>query len=363
MVLVGPDEPWTSTYGVWLDEVPEHRTAIAVDTEIDVVATSRRRLDRRYGVMHNQRLRTALDTGSSAVRLLTRVTGVQHHLWGAAVDTADGTRLTTRLVVDAAGFDGAVLDRRGDRGLSFQTAYGLVLPEHPGLGGEVAVLMDWRPPPGTDDDADPTFLYVVPLEGGRWLVEETSLARRRPMSADELRGRLARRLGADLTDRADHVEHVHIPMRPGVPNRLQPTVAFGAAAGYVHPATGYSLTASLRAAPRVAEAIAAGLAADTDSAAVALHVWNAVWPAEHRRARVLHDHGLGALLRLGSNDVATFFEAFFSMPTATWGPYLRVDVTPAEVSRAMAAVFSRVPWPVRARLAAGSPAAFARLVR
>lgn len=360
VVIVGPDEPWTSTYGVWVDEVPGHRDAIAVDTAIDVVATARHRLERRYGVVHNQRLRASLDAASSATRLLTRVTAVQHHLWGAAVDTADGTRLTAHLVVDAAGPAGAVLDRRSDRGLSYQTAYGLVLPEHPGLGGEVAVLMDWRPPPGAGAEDDPTFVYVVPLEGGRWLVEETSLARRVPMPADELRRRLACRLGADLTDRADHVEHVRIPMRPGLPNRLQPTVGFGAAAGYVHPATGYSLSASLRAAPRVASAIADGIAADTDASALALHVWNAVWPAAHRRTRVLHDHGLGALLRLGAPDVQTFFEAFFSVPTPTWSPYLRVDATPAEVSRAMAAVFSRVPWPVRARLAAGSPAAFAR---
>lgn len=358
VVLVGPDQPWTSTYGAWVDEVPDHLGAMAMTGPIDAVTGERHRLERTYGVFNNQRLRTALD---AAPRLLTTVTGVQHHRWGAAVDTADGTRLTSRLVIDAAGASGAVLDRRPARGLSFQTAYGLVLPERPDVGGEAAVLMDWRQPPGADGDA--TFLYVMPLEGGRWLVEETSLARAVPMPTDALRERLARRLGADLTARAEHVELVSIPMRPGIPNRLQPTVGFGAAAGYVHPATGYSVTASLRAAPRVARTIATTLGADLDPASAALRVWNEVWPTEQRRTRALHDYGLATLLRLDADEVGEFFAAFFSLPTQVWAPYLRVDATVAEVRRAMTGVFSRVPWTLRRRLASGSPAAFARLVR
>jgi len=358
-VLVGPDLAWTSTYGAWVDEVCDHRDSLGFGSPIDVVTTHRTRLGREYGLFHNHRLRNSLD---SAPRLVDSVVSVQHHTWGAAVLTAGGSRLTASVVVDAAGAGGAVLDRdpRLER-VSFQTAYGLVLPERPDVGGDVAVLMDWRPP--RPHIAEPTFLYVLPLDGGRWLVEETSLARRVPMEADELRARLASRLGHDHTERAEHVEHVSIPMRPGVPGRLQPTVGFGAAAGYVHPATGYSVTASLRAAPRVAAAIAHQLSATTDPAAVARAAWNAVWPSDQRRARALHDYGLGALLRLDGSDVREFFGAFFSLPTDVWAPYLRVDATAAEVSQVMTGVFSRVPWSLRRRLASGSPAAFARLVR
>ena len=361
-VVVGPDRAWTSTYGAWVDEVPEHRDTLCIESPIDVVTTDRRRLAREYGVFHNQRLRTSLDL---APRLVDTVAAVQHHTWGAAVLTAGGSRLTASVVVDAAGSGGAVLerDRRHDRS-SFQTAYGLVLPERPDVGGEAAVLMDWRPPrPGGPGSGEPTFLYVLPLEQGRWLVEETSLTRRVPMGPDELRARLADRLGHDHTDRAEHVEHVSIPMRPGLPGRLQSTVGFGAAAGYVHPATGYSVTASLRAAPRVADAIARQLESSADPAALASAAWDAVWPVEQRRARALHDYGLGALLRFDDADVRSFFAAFFSLPTDVWAPYLRVDATAAEVSRVMTGVFSRVPWSLRRRLASGSPAAFARLVR
>jgi lycopene beta-cyclase len=356
VVLVGSDQPWTSTYGAWVDEVPEQAPCLAVESAIDVVAVERRRLGRTYGVFHNQRLRMSLD---EAPRLIDTVASVRHHAWGASVHTATGSVLRARLVVDAAGHDGAVLDRRRDRlGPSFQTAYGLVLPERPDVGGDAAVLMDWRRPDA--DVIEPTFLYVIELGEGRWLVEETSLARSTPMAVPELRARLAARLGADLTDRADHVEHVVIPMRTGTPSRLQPTVGFGASAGYVHPATGYSVTASLRAAPRVAQAIASVLDRDLAPAAMARTVWGAVWPAEQRRARMLHDYGLSTLLRFDDAEIAQFFEAFFSLPTEVWSPYLRVDATGSEVSRAMTSVFSRVPWSLRRRLAAGSPATFAR---
>ena len=166
----------------------------------------------------------------------------------------------------------------------------------------------------------------------------------------------------DLTDRAEHVEHVAIAMRSGLPDRGSLTVGFGAAARYVHPATGYSVAASLGAAPRVATAIAEALHID-DVRARSLHVWSAVWPSEHRRARALHDYGLGALLRLPAGDVQTFFEAFFELPTEQWGDYLRVDTSAAAVSRVMRSVFSSVPWRVRRRLATGSPLPFAQLLR
>jgi lycopene beta-cyclase len=353
-VVVGPDHAWTSTFGAWVDEVPDHRGAFVAETAIDVVAGERRRLGRTYAVFHNQCLRASLDR---APRVVDTVVAVQHHTWGAVVRTAGGTPLTAAVVVDAAGAGGVALDRdvHPER-TSFQTAYGLVLSERPDVGGDAAVLMDWRPARGGAAGAEePTFLYVLPLGGGRWLVEETSLARRRPMAVDELRARLAARLGADLTDRAEHVEVVSIPMRPGVPGRLQPTVGFGAAAGYVHPATGYSVTASLRAAPRVAAAIASARSSTADPARAARAAWDAVWPRPQRRTRALHDYGLEVLLGFGADDVAAFFGTFFSLPDDVWSPYLRVDAAPGEVARAMSAVFSRAPWGLRRRLATGRP--------
>lgn len=352
VLVVGEGRPWTATYGTWVDDVPGFEGSLATDTAIDVVGAARSRLPRRYGTFDHGRLRAQLDV---APRLAQRVSSVRHRDAASDVVLADGSVLTARVVVEATG------PRWLEPGVPAQTAYGLVLGRRPSeIEGDAAVLMDWRPA-GPEHSAEPTFLYVVALEGGRWLVEETSLARRVPMSVDELRSRLATRLGTDLTDVADHVEHVVIPMRPGVPNRRSLTVGFGAAAGYVHPATGYSVAASIRAAPRVAAGLAAARSID-DPRRRALTVWDTVWPSEQRRARALHDYGLAALLRLPADDVQAFFDAFFALPVELWSAYLRVDTDATTVSRVMTAVFSSVPWRVRRRLAAGSPAPFARLL-
>ena len=114
------------------------------------------------------------------------------------------------------------------------------------------------------------------------------------------------------------------------------------------PATGYSVGASLAAAPRVARSIAD----DAD-------VHDAVWPLAARRARSLHDYGLDVLCWLDPRSTAAFFDAFFRLPVDRWSPYLRIDTTPKDVMRVMRGVFAEAPWSVRRRLATGDP----RLVR
>lgn len=369
---IGPVGPWTATYGAWLDELDSVAQAcVAQPSAVDVVVTdaahpgavaTRRTLPRTYGVMDNELLRAALGT---AEHVDASVLGVVRTGEWSTVDTTSG-RCRARLVVDATGPAPRLLTaRRALRpgvGVPEQTAYGLVIDGRPeAVGGEASVLMDWSQPPGQRADDPATFLYVLSLGAGRWLVEETSLARRPAVSHDELRSRLAARLGQDLTGTAEHVELVTIPMAPGLPSRAQQVVGFGAAAGYIHPATGYSVTASLRAAPRVAAAIVEALEADPRERSA--QVWNAVWPAAHRRSRALHDYGLAALLRMAPDELAGFFGAFFDLPTERWSGYLRVDVDPSEVVRAMRAVFMALPWPLRARLAAGSPLPFVRLLR
>jgi lycopene beta-cyclase len=195
---------------------------------------------------------------------------------------------------------------------------------------------------------------VVPVHDG-WLVEETVLAARPAVDPSMLRARLEHRLGPDgreLVDAALRSESVRIPMGGPIPAPSQAVVRFGAAAGFVHPATGYSVAASIRAAPRVAAAIAEG-----DD------VWRAVWPRAHRRARALHDYGLERILRLDADDTRAFFDAFFDLPADRWGEYLRVDTTPAAVASVMRGVFSGSPPTVRRRLMAGNPRALVRLLQ
>jgi len=363
VVVVGGGRPWTATYATWVDDVPEHASALASRSPIDVVGTTRRQLKRDYGIFDNTQLQASLDI---APHVVAEVVGVEHGDGRSDVMTAAGERLSARLVVDATGSDPVLAEPPRSRRTPsvVQSAYGLVLTSRPdAIDGDAAVLMDWRQPVGDEMGSDPTFLYVVPLVDGTWLIEETSLARRAPFPPEELRRRLAQRLGADLTSTAERVEHVLIPMASGVPRRSQRVVGFGAAAGYVHPATGYSVAASLRAAPRIAATIAAALDAAEDSHRLSLAVWNAVWPADARRARALHDFGAGAILRMSPAEIAMFFNAFFALPQEQWAEYLRIDTDATTVSRVMRDVFSAVPWAVRRRLALGSASAFAGLMR
>ena len=134
-----------------------------------------------------------------------------------------------------------------------------------------------------------------------------------------------------------------IPLDGPPPPRRPPVVKFGAAAGYVHPSTGFSVAAALRAAPRVAGAIAA-TAGRPDAVAAA------VWPLSMRVTRRLHRYGLDVVLRLDAGQLAAFFDAFFELPVETWAPYLRLDASPAQVTRTMAALLRRAPRSVRRRL-------------
>lgn len=358
-VVVGRGTPWAATYAAWVDDVPAHIGAFASTMQVDAVGLRRTTLDRVYGVLDNRELRESLDVAS---RVVAEVVAVDHLLHASVVRcAADGGDLAGRLVVDARGV-------RADVGVPVQTAYGLVLDHRPEvIEGDGGVLMDWRQPVGMIGEPvaarhaaeldHPTFLYVVDLGGGRWLVEETSLAHRHALPADVLRSRLAARLGADLTEVAETVEHVSIPMRPGVPVQHGHTVLFGAAAGYVHPATGYSVAASLGAAGRVADAVARSMEV-RDSNERAAQVRAAVWPSGQARARALHDYGLAALLRLPSGEVQAFFDTFFTLPTEQWSAYLRVNTDARAVAGAMSRVFRDSPWPLRRRLAAGSPLPF-----
>jgi lycopene beta-cyclase len=209
-----------------------------------------------------------------------------------------------------------------------------------------------------------TFCYSLPVADG-WLVEETVLAARPAVEPIALLPRLAARLARHpdrvLAD-AIRTEYVRIPLGGSRPVADQPVVAFGAAAGYVHAATGFSVAASIRAAPRVAGAIVSALSGRAGVADPSI-VADAVWPTALRRTRVLHDFGLDVLLDLDEDEVRGFFDAFFDLAPADWSAYLRIDTPPTEVSAVMTRLFRSSNWPLRRRLAGRNPASLARLLR
>ncbi|MBB5959018.1 lycopene beta-cyclase [Saccharothrix tamanrassetensis] len=315
-----PERPWPATYAAWADELPDDAPVAVSTSRSRVFTTTEHRIARGYAVLDNERLRRLPDD----VRV---VQGTVVERDDRQVVLRDGRVLRAGLVVNAAGARGQVA----------QHAVGVVVPKAaaaPFVGDDEALVMDWRKPPDAATP-DPTFLYAIPVSDDRVLLEETSLARKPGLPLAELRVRLHARLAAQGIPLPHDEERVRIPMDPG-----PEWDAFGAAAGLVHPATGYSVATALRLAPAVARAIVDGVP-----------VRNVVWPAGARAVHALRRHGLSALLAMRPDQVPQFFDLFFQLPENLQRNYLCDRSDLRGTLDAMSALFRRAPWRMRARLA------------
>ncbi len=375
-LVIAPDSQWHATYGVWRDDVVSCDLGAPLDmllrgawSTVRVVGRREHLLQRGYVVFDNTQLQSALSDGIAMAH--DTVLGAEHDFEHTTLRLASGASLRARLAVDATGSGvllahRAVSPTRSNPGgvvrpiEGAQTAYGLVVGETSHVQPDVFTLMDWRRAAvlrskagarGSNASAPATFFYGARFTDGSTLVEETSLYARPPHDIEDLRRRLAIRLGVDLTETARAVELVHIAMGRSLPARTTRVVGFGAAAGYVHPVTGYSVAGSLRAAPRVATAIATALQNGQCGAELSGNAWQAVWPNSLVRTRAWHEAGLGALVRLPSETIGEFFDEFFSLPTELWASYLRIDTPPEHVRAAMLGLFARAGWSLRLRLA------------
>ncbi len=361
VVLIGDDRPWSATYTSWVDDVEgvdlvDDRIWLHRFDSVAVRFERPLRIERRYGVLDNERLRARLQEGVS--RRIARV--------------AHPAEADARLVIDATGWpsgldpsDAAAIGRRSSS-VMWQTAFGVVLAEAPPGPLGSPTMMDFADAPASAGLDLPTFVYSFPVADG-WLVEETVLVGT-SIDADRLLPRLASRLGLstdELWRRSIRVERVRIPMGVEPPSRKASSdiVRFGAAAGMIHPATGYSVAASLRAADRVAAAIAENLEAAVEHVDLARAVSDAVWPTDLRRARRLHAYGLDVLLGMDGDQIRHFFQTFFELPEHRWAAYLRIDTPTRELVTAMASMFGKADWPLRRRLAGGSPRLLAAALR
>ncbi|WP_328394761.1 lycopene cyclase family protein [Nocardia sp. NBC_00416] len=317
-----PRRRWRATYAAWSDELPAWLDPAAVAA---TVAEPRahglrdHRIARSYSVLDTSRLQYSLDL-AGATLVPDRAVSLDRH----TVTLADGRTLRAGRVIDARG-----LRRRAGR--PEQTAYGLLLPRsaHP----EPSLFMDWRPDNGADPRATPSFLYAIPLNDDTVLLEETCLVGAPALEPDELARRLTHRLRArGIGSRGDEpVERVRFPVAGGVPGAAR----FGAAGGYLHPATGYSVAASLSA----ADAVAAGRSG-----------WSPAARAVHR----LRCAGSRALLALPPGDIPRFFDAFFDLDIELQRAYLSRRDDPIGTLTAMSRIFFAVPGALRARLTAAT---------
>lgn len=327
VTLVAPNHRWwRATYGMWLDE-----TGLLPPGSRWVSARARgggRWLPRDYAVLDNASVLDAL-----AHPAITTVKGRVTATTPAGVRLATGAELTAGLVFDATGTAGK--DRVE------QTAFGVILsPEDaaPLVGPGEAVFMDWRQP-GVDGPA--TFLYAVPLPDGQVLLEETSLARRPGLRFTDLEQRLRARLGAAGVTADGPVERVRFPVDVGPPARRgDHVIPFGAAAGFVHPATGFSLADTFRLAPAVASAVRRGPAA----------VRRVLWPERARLVYRLRRRGLATLLSLTADEHEEFFDLYFALPAHHQRAYLSGRADLAATAAAMAALFRTAPHHLRRKM-------------
>ncbi len=344
-----PDRPWVATYGMWSTELPPDLppSVVAATAAGRAIALTEHSLGWDYAV---------LDIDALRAHLADRFTGVTVHAGRAvgspergAVALADGSTLTASVVVDAAG-RWRPLDARPSRTVpAEQTAYGVILDEDavtPLVKPGEALFMDWRA--DYDEDGWPTFVYVVPLGEGQVLVEETSLARRPGLPLATLRRRLHARLDHHGISAPKDARTEKVSFRVDHRRHSGTTVlGFGAAAPLIHPATGFSVAASLRLAPEVARAIAENLP-DPDRALKAARetVWSPAAKAIHRVRHI----GLEALLRMPPQEVPGFFEQFFVLPEEHRWAYLTGRDDLAGTAAAMATLFRESDWRMRRHL-------------
>lgn len=317
-----PARPWTATYGMWSDELPADlpESVIAARAAGRAIAITEHQLGWEYAVLDVPALQAHLTDALTGVRIVTgRALGSPQ---AGVVALADGSELRATVVVDAGG-RARPLDPAGRRGTpAEQTAFGVIVDEDtaaPFVAPGEALFMDWRRDHGEDGWA--TFLYVVPLGGGRVLLEETSLARRPGLPLSTLRRRLQARLARHGVRLPDHVRSEKVSFRVDHPRHRGPGVlGFGAAAPLIHPATGFSVAASLQLAPKVAAAVATHLADGPDRALAEAR--ETVWPLRARAVHRVRRIGLEALLRMPPADLPGFFEQFFTLPEPHRWTYL-----------------------------------------
>lgn len=356
------DAPWANTYGIWGPEVDalglghllEHRWSDCLSW-FGPEATPH---GHDYGLFDKRALQEHL-LGRARASGLTwkrgRAMSLRHEARTSTLLDDQGREHQARLVIEATGHQPLFVRRPHDGPVAGQAAYGIVghFSAPPVQTGRF-VLMDYRADHLDPEERQgpPTFLYAMDLGGGRFFVEETSLALAPAVPFDTLRQRLHKRLShAGIRVReVEHEEFCLFPMNPSLPDRRQRVVGFGGSASMVHPASGYMVGSLLRRAPALADAITAGLDAGPSSlqgAPLAAAAWQALWPEEMRRRHALHRFGLEKLMRFEEAQLRHFFATFFALPTELWYGFLTNTLPLPQLLAAQLRLFANAPGDVR----------------
>ncbi|MFK7929692.1 MAG: lycopene cyclase family protein [Myxococcota bacterium] len=354
VVAPTPQKAWPANYGIWLDEAEDVGIDAHVkrrwDQPLFLSNHGRRVLARTYGQIDNTSLqRHLLDEIGREKLVDQRCVGVRDEASAMQVCLSGGPPIQTDLVIDATGAR-STFSERPVTPTRVQAAWGVVaqVASHPWAVGEM-VLMDFRRP--SNDSGPATFLYALPYDEHTIFLEETSLAAHPIVPMVVLRARLdqrLRRMGIEVLSMGE-VERCVIPMDLMIPFPAPGIVPFGAAASYVHPASGYSLPRSFSEAPKIADAIVDAL--DSGSSQPANAAWRAAWHPGSRRSDRIARFGLALLTALPPDDLARFLHGFFALPERQWSAVLSPLAAPSQRLRAMVQMGAHIPPKLQLRAA------------
>jgi lycopene cyclase-like protein len=374
VVAPKPWAPWSNQYGVWLDEWSEsgeHLSHVWPVSCVRLKVGVEVALPRAYGRVDGPRWQAGMLAQLKALGVALvedAVAGVEVGRQGAEVALASGKGAGARLLVDATGAATSWVARepQGDAPQTFQSAYGAWVRVTRGAltAPDTFLMMDYASS-APDDAGPPSFLYAKPLTpDGLYFVEETVLTGPQ-VPFEALSARLWRRLeglGLGVERVGDAHERCLIPLSVGLPRYDQPVLAFGAAAGMVHPATGYQLGYALGRVEPWADALTYALRSGPRVPATR-PIWDALWPLEARRAHALYALGGQILSEMPLKTIRSFFRAFFALPPQRWSAYLSRRLPPEAVASTMLAVWRRSAPAVAWRLMWGALASPGHLVR
>jgi len=272
---------------------------------------------------------------------------------GAVSFSSDHTELTlkesqkkirAKIVVDGTGAETSFTIRDGRENEGYQIAYGVECRvEGEGVTADKVgdydrkkmTLFDyrseaWRKSNGLVEQSvinTPTFNYVMPLSDDVIFFEETSLVANPAVSFQECKNRLTARLaaqGVTMTDILEE-EYCYIPMGGDIPRKGQRIIPIGAAAGVVHPSTGYQvarmLSSNVYFCDQIIEELAVG-ENNFDPDIAAARIIGKTWTPDSMRQRAFAVFGGDFLMKQNVMGLKGFFSGFFKLDEGMWAGFL-----------------------------------------
>ncbi|KAI0562685.1 Lycopene cyclase protein [Gracilaria domingensis] len=344
--------PWPNNYGTWLDDLEPLGLQDCVShvwprTSVHVRRDGQKRvLPREYSRVDRKKLKARLlercAKSSSVTLAADAVSSVRHEKQGLSYVQLSNDpqqpvhQVSARLVIDATGHALKFVNVKPGKVPGVQAAYGIeciVSEKGYPYDSDEMLLMDYRddhmltPEDKRISLEQPTFLYVMPLDSGKGrhvFFEETSLVASPPLPFELLKERLYKRLnyyGVQVEQVLDE-EFCLIPMGGEKPDLDQRVIAFGGAAAFVHPATGYMIARALKLANQTAQIIVDELERGGDPDDVSSRIWNSIWNEGRNRQRDFFNFGGEYLQHIDLHETRDFFTAFFDLPTQQWADFL-----------------------------------------